>query len=107
MVLVSGFALGGAVELQDGVNANFPDSLGDCGLLGADSEFALVFVAAEFALDGNMRAFSNGAGEIGQFPECHASMPLGTRFPRSGVILPGRFGCQRKDRDIHLFRQQS
>jgi hypothetical protein len=68
-VLIGGFALGGAVEFQDGVDANFPDSLGYCSLLRADSEFALVFVAAEFAFDGNMRAFANGACEIGQFSE--------------------------------------
>ena len=49
MVLVGGFALGGAIELQDGVDADFPDSLGDCGVVGADGELALVFVAAEFA----------------------------------------------------------
>ena len=64
-VLIGGFALGGAVEFQDGVDANFPDSLGYCSLLRADSELALVFVATEFAFDGNMRAFCNGAGEIG------------------------------------------
>ena len=29
VVVVSGFALSGAVESQDGVDANFPDSLGD------------------------------------------------------------------------------
>jgi hypothetical protein len=31
---------------------DFPDSLGEGGLLCTDGEFALVFVAAEFALDG-------------------------------------------------------
>ena len=57
--------LGGAVEFQDGVGSNLPDPLGDCRLLGADGEFALVFVAAEFALDGDMRAFGKGPGKIG------------------------------------------
>jgi hypothetical protein len=45
----------------------------------ADGEFALVFMASEFALDRHMRTFGKGAGEIGQFPEVHASMPLGAR----------------------------
>ena len=35
--------------------------MSDGGLLCADGEFALVFVAAEFALDGHMRAFGEGA----------------------------------------------
>ena len=88
MLLVSGFALGGAVQFKDGVDANFPDPLGDRGLLGADGEFALVFAAAEVALDGDMRASGEGAGKIGQFPEGHTSMPLGARFPGDGVIIP-------------------
>ncbi len=54
LILVRGFAFGGAIELQDGVDTNFPDSLGEGSLLCADGEFALVFVAAEFALDGYM-----------------------------------------------------
>ena len=74
--------------------------MGDCGLLGADGEFALVFVAAEFALDGDMRAFGEAAGEIGEFPEGHAPMPLGARFPGTGIVLPGRLGGQREDREI-------
>src|SRR5215471_16620351 len=27
-------------------------------------------------------------------------MPLGARFPRSGIVLPGRLGGERKDRDV-------
>ena len=53
-------------------------------------------MAAEFALDGDMGAFGEGAGEIGEFPEGHAPMPLGARFPRSGIVLPGRLGGERK-----------
>ena len=90
MSLVRGFTLGSAIEFQDGVDTDFPDSLGEVGLLCADGEFALVFVAAEFALDGYMGAFGEGAGEIGEFPESHAPMPLGARFSRSGFVLPGR-----------------
>ena len=100
MILVRGFALRGAIELQDGVDADFLDSLGDGGLLCADGEFALVFMAAEFALDGHMGALGEGAGEIGEFPEGHASMPLGARFPGSGIVLPGRLGGEREDRDV-------
>jgi len=54
----------------------------------ADGEFALVFVAAEFALDGHMRAFGDGAGKAGQFLKLDASMLFGARFPGFGVILP-------------------
>jgi hypothetical protein len=57
LILVRSFGFGGAIELQDGVDTDFPDSLGEGGLLCADEEFALVFVAAEFALDGDMGAF--------------------------------------------------
>lgn len=73
---------------------------GEVGLLCADGEFALVFVAAEFTLDGHMRAFGEGGGEISQFPEGHASMPIGARFPGSGIVLPGRLGGEREDRDV-------
>ena len=90
MSLVRGFTLDSAIEFQDGVDTDFPDSLGDGGLLCADGEFALVFVAAEFALDGDMGAFVEGTGEIGEFPESDAPMPLGARFPGSGIVLPGR-----------------
>src|SRR5207244_5935227 len=47
-----------------------------------------------------MGSFGEGAGEIGEFAESHASMPLSARFPESGVVLPGRVGGQRKDRDV-------
>ena len=36
---VRGFALSGAIELQDRVDTDFPDSLGEGGLLCADGEF--------------------------------------------------------------------
>ena len=49
LILVRSFAFGCAIELQDGVDTDFPDSLGESGLLCADGEFALAFVAAEFA----------------------------------------------------------
>ena len=44
--------------------------------------------------------FGERAGEIGEFPEGHASMPVGARFPGSGIVLPGRLGSQREDRDV-------
>jgi hypothetical protein len=34
-----------------------------------------------FAFDGYVRAFGEGAGEIGEFPEGHAPMPLRARLP--------------------------
>ena len=69
MILVRAFTLGGAIELEHRVDADFPDSLSDGGFLCADGEFALVFMAAEFAFDGHMGAFGEGAGELGEFPE--------------------------------------
>src|SRR6476620_371305 len=60
----------------------------------------MVFMAAEFTFDGDVRAFGEGAGEIGEFPEGHAPMPLGARFPGSGIVLPGGLGGQREDRDV-------
>jgi|SRR5215472_85233 len=54
MVVIVRFALNGAVELEHGVDTDFPDSLWDRSPLGTDGDFALVFVAAQFALDGDM-----------------------------------------------------
>ena len=51
MVIVIRFALDSAVELEHGVDADFPDSLRDGSPLGADSDFALLFVAGQFNLD--------------------------------------------------------
>src|SRR5215831_11197666 len=61
-----GCTLCGAVELEDGVEADFPDSLRDRCRLGADSDLALVFVAAQFALDGNVRTLGESGGELSQ-----------------------------------------
>ena len=48
LILVGDFAFGCAIELQDGVDTDLPDSLGEGGLLCADGEFALVFVAYHY-----------------------------------------------------------
>jgi hypothetical protein len=56
------------------------DVKGRCPLLGH---------LAEFAFDGDVRAFGEAAGEIGEFPENHAPMPLGARLSGSGIVLPG------------------
>lgn len=40
------FTFGSPSELEHGVEADFPDSLLDCGLLFAEDDFVLVFVAA-------------------------------------------------------------
>jgi hypothetical protein len=66
----------------------------------ADSDFTLVFVAAQFTLDRHVPTFGEGAGEVSQLPEGDASMPFGSRFPRSGVIRSGRFSRKREHRDI-------
>ena len=65
LILVRSFAFSCAIEFQDGVDTDFPDSVAEGGLMCADGEFALVFVAAEFSLDSNMGAFGEGASEIG------------------------------------------
>ena len=87
MILVRGFALRAAIELHDRVDTDFPDALSEGGLLGADGEFPLVFAAAKFSFDGDVRAFGEAAGEIGEFPEGYAPMPLGARLPGSGIVL--------------------
>jgi hypothetical protein len=51
---LSSFAFGDSVELEDGVNADFPDSLRDRCRLGADSDVAPVLVGAQFAVDSNV-----------------------------------------------------
>jgi hypothetical protein len=97
LILVGGFEFGGAIQLQDGADTDFPGSLDEGGLLCADDEFALVFVATEFALDGYMGAFGEGAGEIGEFSR---KPRIDARFPGSGIVLPGRLGREREDRDV-------
>ena len=92
MVVVIRFVLDSAVELEHGVDADFPDSLLDRSPLGADSDFALLFVAGQFALDGDVSPLRERAGEVSQLPESDLSMPLPPRFPPSDVILPRRFG---------------
>ena len=67
LILVS-LGTGGAIQLQHGVDPDFPDSLSESGLLCADGEFALVFVAALFAFNGDVGAFGEGSSEVGQFP---------------------------------------
>jgi hypothetical protein len=52
------------------------DSLRHGSLLGANSDFALVFVAAQFALDGDVSTLRERAGEISHLPEGDASMPV-------------------------------
>jgi hypothetical protein len=90
----------GAVELEGGVDADFPDSLRDRCRLAAESDVALVFVAAQFALDGNVNTLGESGGELSQLSEGDASMPLGPGFPRPGVVLPRRLGGEPEHRDV-------
>jgi hypothetical protein len=69
VAVVIGLALNGAVELEHGVDADFPDSLGTVSPLGADDDFPLVLVAAQFALNGDILTFGERAGEVSQLPE--------------------------------------
>ena len=88
----------GAVELEDGVDADFPDSLRDRCRLGAESDLALAFVGAQFALDSNVRTLGEIGGELSQLPEGDASMPLGRRFPAPDAVLPRRFRGEPRNR---------
>jgi hypothetical protein len=69
--------------------ADLPHSLRDGCPPVTDSDFALVFVAAQFTLDGDVSTLGEVAGAVSQLPEGDASMPLGPRFPRSGVAVCG------------------
>ena len=64
----------------------------------AESDVALVFVAAQFALDSNMGTLDESGGELSKLPEGDASMPLGPRFPRPGFTLPRRLEWARLPR---------
>jgi hypothetical protein len=57
-------------------------------------------VAAEFALDSNVGTLGECGGEVSQPPKGDASMPVGPGFPRSGGVLPRRFGGEREHRDV-------
>ena len=94
MAVGARFPLGGAVELEYGVDADLPHSLRDGSHPVTDSDFALVFVAAQLTLDGDVSTLSEVAGEVSQLPEGDASMPLGPRFPASDVILPPRLAAR-------------
>jgi hypothetical protein len=83
MAVVIRFALGGSVELEHGGDADFPGSLRDGRPLGANNDFALIFVAAQFALDGHVRTFGQGGGEVGQF-----TGRLAESAPAPSVRLP-------------------
>jgi hypothetical protein len=48
------FPLDSAVEFEHGVEADLPESLPDGSFLEADSDFALLFVAAQFARYGHL-----------------------------------------------------
>jgi hypothetical protein len=52
--LVVRFAFDCSIKCEHGVYAEFPDSQLDCGLPFAEDDFALIFVAAQLALDGNV-----------------------------------------------------
>jgi hypothetical protein len=82
---------GGARELEDRVDASFPDSLNDCYRLGADGDLALILVTTQLALDGNVGTLRKSGDELGQPAECDTAMPRRAGIPRSGVILPRRF----------------
>ena len=53
-----------------------------------NSDFALLFVAGQFALDGDVSPLRERAGEVSQLPESDTSMPLPPRLPPSDVTLP-------------------
>jgi hypothetical protein len=91
---------GSAVQFEDRFDADFPDSLWDqCGLR-AESQRALVFVAAQFALDSNVSAFGESGDDLqpaSQMPRidatpCGIAMSRGhssRRLPRPEVAFLG------------------
>ena len=80
------------VELKHPVDADFPNSQWDGCSLGADSDFALLFVAAQFALKVDVTPLEIVPAKSASFPNGDISMPLPPRLPPSDVILPRRFG---------------
>jgi hypothetical protein len=66
----------------------------------ANNDLPLVFVAAQLALDGDVSTFSEAAGQFSRSAEGDASMPFGPGFPRPSIVLPRRFGCERKHCDV-------
>ena len=60
VVVVIRFALDSAVKLEHGVDADFPDFAAGWKSSGkVDSDFALLFAAAQFALDGDVSPFES------------------------------------------------
>ena len=89
-------------SLKDRVDANFPDSLRDRRRPCAENDLALIFVTAQFALDGDVSTLGKSGDELGQPAKCDTAMPLRAGIPRSGVILPRLLRRQRKNCDIRF-----
>jgi hypothetical protein len=81
MAVGARFPLGTGVELEYGVDADLPHSLRDGSPPVTNSDFALVFVAAQFTLDGDVSTLGEVAGEVSQLPEGDASMPVCSKNP--------------------------
>jgi hypothetical protein len=84
-----------SVELEDRVDADFPHPLRDQRRLGAENDFALVFVAAQFALDSNVGTPARVATNSASLPiathRCHSVQD--SRVPASSsatVLSPAR-----------------
>src|SRR6202042_2278148 len=81
-----------AVELQDRIDPYLPHA-DSCALL-----LAVVFAAAQLALNQDVRALLERAGEIGELSKDDATMPLGVRNILA-ILLVRRLGCQRESCD--------
>jgi len=66
----------------------------------ADAGHTDIFAAAQFAFNRNVGASFERTGKPCKLPERHTPMPVRTRFPGSGVVLPRRLRRQREDGDI-------
>src|SRR5580704_9285538 len=89
VILVLRASLLSPVELQDGIDADFPDAPLKVGILGR------YFAAAELALDMDMGAFGQCCGKLGELAKDHAAMPFGLCYILTALfVLVGGLGCK-------------
>ena len=89
MVFVIRFGFDSAVDLTHAVDRDFPDSQRHGCPLGAASDFALLFAAAQFAPDRDvtLRDRSGAVSQLSRRRRIDAA-PLCVDFSRSGSEMP-------------------
>jgi hypothetical protein len=80
---------GGAIQLENRIDPNLPDRLLRIRLL------AVILPAAQLALDLDMSALLERAGELSELAESDATVPLGM-FDVLAVLFVRALGCQRE-----------